>query len=355
MGGTEAQSLELFRRWSSGGVEVYLILYRPGGALAERLLEADGTWKVLQPGDLHLNWLAPGLIGELRALSPDAVVMMGRNGHRLGQRIARELPDIVRIATFRTRRSLPPTYRRALAGADRVMVNSAAGRERLLGMGLGLNPEKVTVVPNGLLRPPPPDLETWKQQRSEARRRQGYREEQTVLLYLGSFLPGKRVDWLLETLHRLDGDWILRLVGDGPLRPRLAARWRKRDERFRFVGREADPAESLAAADLMVSGSVEEGLPNALIEGQAWGLPVVAVGIEGVAEGIRPGVTGAIVEPSDAEGFRRAVGKWMRVEASVRQEARDWAMNRFDPEARAREMLDIVIAAVKARRCDGKT
>ncbi len=354
LGGTESQTLELFRRWNRSGVEVFLIVYRPGGQLAARLLGMDGTWTVLQNRDYHLNWLAPGLGAELRRLNPDAVLMMGRNGHRYGGWIEKAFPGIVRVATFRTRRTLPPSYRRALVRADRVIANSEAGRERLLGMEIGVNPGRIVVVPNGLLRPPPEDESAREASRVEARRRLGYAEGQRVLLYLGSFVPGKRVDWLLETLHGMEGDWVLRLVGDGPRRPGLASKWRGRDGRFHFVGREVDPADSLAGADLMVSGSVEEGLPNALIEGQAWGLPVVAVRIEGVSEVIAGGRTGAVVEPEDAEGFRREVGRWLGAGEDVRRAAREWALRRFDPEVRATEMLDQVISAVKGRGNDGK-
>lgn len=353
LGGTESQTLELLDRWGEFGVEVFLILYRPGGSLSARLRDDPGRSRVLQRCDLGLNWLAPGLMTELHRLGPDAVVMMGRNGHRYARRIERELPQVVRVATFRTRRTLPRGYRFALARADRVIANSQAGRDRLVGMGIGVDPDRVSVVRNGLLRTPPDDVEAWSRVRAMARVRLGYLEGRKVLLYLGSLLPGKRVGWLLETLHGMEGDWVLRVVGDGPQRPGLTSEWRDRDRRFEFVGIETEPTVSLAAADLMVSGSVEEGLPNALIEGQAWGLPVVAVGVEGVSEAIAPGRTGAIVGPEDRAEFRRAVLSWMNADERVRTASRTWALERFDPEKRAREMLDLVIRAVEARNRSG--
>jgi colanic acid/amylovoran biosynthesis glycosyltransferase len=107
------------------------------------------------------------------------------------------------------------------------------------------------------------------------------------------------------------------LVGEGPLRPaieRLAARRGVR-ERLHFAGRlsEREVADHLDAADLAVLPSIvarngdTEGIPNALIEAMASGVPVVSTRVSGIPELVRDGETGLLADPRDVEGLRRAV------------------------------------------------
>ena len=105
----------------------------------------------------------------------------------------------------------------------------------------------------------------------------------------------------------------LDLVGDGPLRAeleQLAARLGLAS-RVRFHGdlTEHVVAEMLQAADIFVLSSVierngdTEGIPVALMEAMAAGLPVVASHLSGVPELVRDGETGLLAEPGDVSGL----------------------------------------------------
>ena len=63
----------------------------------------------------------------------------------------------------------------------------------------------------------------------------------------------------------------------------------------------------LAAASVAVLTSHHEGLPRAVVESLAAGVPVVATAVDGTPEVIRPGVNGELVPPGDPEALARAV------------------------------------------------
>lgn len=140
-------------------------------------------------------------------------------------------------------------------------------------------------------------------------------------------------------------DARLELVGDGPERDSL-----ERDavrlglgDRVRFHGNVPEPAVAavLEQADVFALPSViapdgdMEGLPNALIEALAAGLPAVSTRQSGTPELIRDGHTGYLAEPGDVDGLRDALVR---------------ALTEPDPETRARAGRALVEAEFDQRR-----
>jgi colanic acid/amylovoran biosynthesis glycosyltransferase len=111
----------------------------------------------------------------------------------------------------------------------------------------------------------------------------------------------------------------LELVGDGELRERLEALVAELglDGRVCFRGSLPEPevAALLERADLFVLPSVVagdgqmEGLPVALIEALACGLPAVSTRLSGIPELIRDGETGVLAEPADAADLARVLAR----------------------------------------------
>ncbi|OZG29178.1 colanic acid biosynthesis glycosyltransferase WcaL [Williamsia sp. 1138] len=109
----------------------------------------------------------------------------------------------------------------------------------------------------------------------------------------------------------------LDLIGDGPLRAPLTelARDLGLGERVRFLGARTEVfvAEKLASTDVFVLPSVVaadgqmEGLPVALMEALASGVPTVSTSLSGIPEIIVDGVTGALARPGDVDDLRRAL------------------------------------------------
>ncbi len=135
------------------------------------------------------------------------------------------------------------------------------------------------------------------------------------LLFVGRVVRQKGLDVLLAALARLpqEADWTLTVVGDGPLRPVLAAEAARLGvaRRIEFAGwtsREAMPG-LYREADAFVFPSRDEGMPNALLEAMASGLPAVATAISGNQELILHGETGFLVPPEDAQALAEVLSR----------------------------------------------
>jgi glycosyltransferase involved in cell wall biosynthesis len=95
------------------------------------------------------------------------------------------------------------------------------------------------------------------------------------------------------------------LVGDGPLRPTLAeaiARLHLTDH-VTLHGRAADVGPLFGAFDILVQASESEGMPNALLEGAAAGLPIAATAAGGTTELVVHGESGMLVQVGDYSGL----------------------------------------------------
>jgi glycosyltransferase involved in cell wall biosynthesis len=77
--------------------------------------------------------------------------------------------------------------------------------------------------------------------------------------------------------------------------------------RVRFLGHRDDIPTILSAADIHVSGSHTEGLPNNILEAMCAGLPVVATDAGGVRELVVDQQTGVLVTVRDAIGLGQAI------------------------------------------------
>lgn len=148
---------------------------------------------------------------------------------------------------------------------------------------IGLPPEKLTVIPNGIdaekySAVPPVDLASL-----------GVPPGRRVIAYVGRLDKQKGIQWLLKTspewLRHLP-DCHLLIVGKGPLEKTLRRACLRLgvEPRVSFAGWRPDVPEILAASQLLVLPSRWEGMPNIVLQAMASGLPVVASDVEGVRE-----------------------------------------------------------------------
>ena len=92
------------------------------------------------------------------------------------------------------------------------------------------------------------------------------------------------------------------IVGTGPLEDEMKQLCESLDlgDRVRFLGFQSDVRSLLGASDLFVlSSDAREGLPLALVEAMACGLPAVVTDVGGAAEAVADGETGLLVPPHD--------------------------------------------------------
>jgi glycosyltransferase involved in cell wall biosynthesis len=129
-----------------------------------------------------------------------------------------------------------------------------------------------------------------------------------AVVFVGRLEEQKGVHVLLEAMAELDEQLIV--VGDGSQRKALEAQAAANDVDAEFVGEVSPDAvvEQLHRGKLFVLPSVRgEGLPNAMLEAMGVGLPVVVTDTGGVADGVREGETGYVVEPGDVEALRERI------------------------------------------------
>lgn len=125
--------------------------------------------------------------------------------------------------------------------------------------------------------------------------------------------PPKGVDLVVEAFAAIESELptaTLVLVGDGPASDAYKARARALglESRIFFTGDLANPAPVIAGADLAVLASRQEGgVPLAVLEALALGVPVVATAVGGVPEIIESGVNGELVSSEDVGALASAL------------------------------------------------
>ncbi|MFQ5784510.1 MAG: glycosyltransferase family 4 protein [Alphaproteobacteria bacterium] len=345
-GGTERQSVHLSRFFHAEGNEVGLLAFRPGGALTGEVPD-DVAHRTLQARDTGLNWLAPGLFGAIRELAPDVVLCMGRMANSYAGFIQLRFPDLAVVGTVRTGKALPALNLWSFRLVSGVLTNTTRWRDALIARGL--DPAKIAVVPNGLTH-------AWNGKRrttvrTKMRRRLAVTPATVVYLNVANFRRGKRQAHLIELFSSLDasGDWQLWLVGDGQQWRRCHRRADRLIDsgRVRFIGHLADPFPCYAAADVAVSTSIEDALPNFLVEAQTLGLPVVATDYGGADEGMRDRGTGFLVGAGDRDEFLEAIRELYRhpdLRRRLGQQARRFAAENHASERQASRFLEVLRA-----------
>lgn len=115
--------------------------------------------------------------------------------------------------------------------------------------------------------------------RLTARKKLGISTEETILLSVGVLTQGKNPRFLIEALNplldKINATCIF--LGDGKEREWCEAH---RSDRMIFIGNTQDVFLYLSAADLFLSASRSEGLPNSVLEALAAGVPVLLSDIE---------------------------------------------------------------------------
>ncbi len=346
VGGTESQSLYLAKRIKEKGETVWVMTNRPGGRLAPRLKDFDLKHVVLQNVDFHINWAAPRLISQLEAIQPDIILLMGRNANGKGAELQKKFPRTSVISTFRTGRRLPINYVRSLESAPLICCNSEYSSDRLSGSGI--DHQKIEVHPNACMLAD--EIEKTGPPTAPAL-------EEVKIVYVAAFVPGKNHQGLMQMLPdllRCMPTLKLHLVGEGPMQNRIRKLVEKSglSENVIFEGYRNDIPSLLQQSHIAISPSLEESMPNALVEAQYVGLPIVAYDIAGVKECFLANKSGYLISPDKKAEFIEAVMRlakdteeWKRMSDA----ARIFARNKFEPNVRFDAFYHSVLKCHRSR------
>ena len=195
--------------------------------------------------------------------------------------------------------------RRLLRRFERVVAVSEEVRARLLAATVPAN--RVRLIRNGVA------METFA---AAGRLRQARQAQGGPLLIglVGRLAPEKGVDVFLYAasfLLRKHPELRFQVAGEGPERPALETLMRQLEleGKLTLSGSHKDMPGFYAGMDVLVSASRQEGLPVALLEGAASGLPIVATRVGAVGEIVVPEETGLLVDPENAEALAAAIAR----------------------------------------------
>jgi glycosyltransferase involved in cell wall biosynthesis len=317
IGGTETQAVELARRLDPARFQVTVGCLRKEGPLLERL---KGTSVDIVKIDLGRGIDSPsGILGVLklaRYLRKRRFEVV--HAHDLwSNMVGMAAAMLARVpVTITSQRDLSHdawygTYRRRVLRflqrrSSIVLTNAKAIRDGLVAQD-GIPPEKVCVIYNGV------DLDKFRNSHPDRAGMFPHSEGNKLIVLVGNMISDVKGHLVLipaaAEIVRQHPKTQFALVGEGPKRAEFEAQVATSGlkENFLFLGRRTDVAQILACCDIAVLPSLAEGLPNAVLEYLAAGLPVVASALGGNLEVIQDGITGLLVPAQDSRALAHAL------------------------------------------------
>lgn len=292
-----------------------VVSLKPFGAYAERLSALGVPTTTLglraRPGLKHVSELAR-IIDFQKPDVVHAVMYQAIQLCRLAKTRAKHKFKLVSSprVNYRSRSTLTLLLDRALKGRDDLLIAECDASRDFLVKRLGYGPAKVKTIHNGI------DVAGWPASKFD-------RQQKRLELRLGA------QELLIGSVGRIDaqkGHWVLLdalaalrkkhparcvIIGDGPKRAALEAQVRKLglEKAVWLLGERTDVTTWLSSFDIFALPSLWEGLPNALLEAMALGLPVVASAVDGVPEAVQDGVTGLLVPPRRPEALTQRLDR----------------------------------------------
>jgi glycosyltransferase involved in cell wall biosynthesis len=301
---------------------------------ARALFALRRTIRRFRPQVVHTHTAKAGFLGRLAALTTfraRPVIVHTFHGHVLEGYFGRLASVFYRL------------IERWLARAsDRLVAVSRATVADLVRLRVARE-EKFEVIPVGLFLH---DFLALSGGEGDAFRREaGAGPEDVLFVYAGRLVPIKRVDRAIRAVARARQNGVLArlaIVGDGPLRPQLTELREQLGvgESVRFFGYRDRLEDVIAAADVAILTSDNEGTPVFLIEAAAGAKPAVATAVGGVPD-VVTAETGRLVPADDESALARAIESLARdpdLRLTLGRQAREHVRERFSHERLLRDV-----------------
>lgn len=228
-----------------------------------------------------------------------------------------------------------------------VLTNSALAKELTVSVE-GISPDKITVLYPGV------DLRRFASGNPQTAAALGIPRDALLVGIVANFRPVKNLPLFLRAAAVVSAavpSAAFLLVGQGSLKPKLqqlAAELGIADRVF-FSSPEGAVPDYLARMSVACLSSESEGLPNAIMEYMAAGLPVVATDVGGIPELVRDGASGFLVRTSKAEDFAAPIIQLLRNEdlrSTMGRRGLERAKAEFDMSASVARLQQFYIDAV---------
>jgi L-malate glycosyltransferase len=342
VGGTETQAVELATRLDAARYDVTLGCLRARGPLLEKLTGSAVDLREYYPKG---GFDSPGGIYQMLRLA-----MFLRRGHfqivhthdlyanllGIPAAVLARVPviissqrDLAHLDLYRTRRRV--WLRRLQNLSTAVLTNANAVRDAVVAEN-HIAAGKIRVIYNGV------DLERFgAKTRDRSWLAPNAEQEKWVVLVGNMHSDVKGHPCLIaaaEVVAREFPNARFVLAGDGDLRQDLERQVVQLglQRNFLFLGRRDDVPRLLACCDIAVLPSKAEGLPNAVLEYLAAGLPTVASRVGGNAEIVQDGKTGLLVPPDDPLALAEALLRLLRdpgLAANLGRSGREYVTSEF--------------------------
>lgn len=149
-------------------------------------------------------------------------------------------------------------------------------------------------------------------EKQEIRNSLGLRENDIFAISVAQLIKRKNHIVLIQAVAKLNNpNFHLFICGDGVQEDELKTKVQELgiSNQIHFLGFRTDVHRLCSAADLFLFASLQEGLPVAVMEAMACGLPIVASKIRGNVDLIDVGKGGYLEEPLDVDGFAHSINK----------------------------------------------
>jgi len=256
------------------------------------------------------------------------------------------------INVYAARRSLRAQVLWALSQARAIIAVSEALRNKISALAPHLA-SRVSCIPCSGVNPSLFHVG----ERSGARAGRDLDAQARVVLFVGNLVPIKGLDTLLAAWRTLVGRGVLNsrdrliVIGDGPLRSELerAATQSALAGTLRVLGSlpQEEIAEWMRAATILCLSSINEGMPNVVVEALSSGLPVVATAVGGIPELVKPEINGYLAPSGHVEELGIALNRALDRNWDARQIAVTAAG--YNWQALAARNLDVLANAVSSQ------
>ena len=194
--------------------------------------------------------------------------------------------------------------------SDRIVANSQGVKDDVV-LREGVAPERIDLIYNGLDFH---SIESASGERYIYRKELGLQESDLAVVVVANLIAYKGHADVIKAASKLGADKarvVFVFVGEdrgqqGELEQLAAV---LSVPRIQFLGRRADVPSLLAAADIGLVSSHEEGFCNALLEQMAAGLPVIATRVGGNAEALDGGKFGLLIDAHAPDQMAESITK----------------------------------------------
>lgn len=340
--GPTRQLLNIVTNLTRGRWEPHIVTLSPEPAesYADRFSEANIPVTSLNLSRIEGLVLGPSRLRSVtQKIDPDLIHTQGIRADSMAVHCLDDYPHVTTLRNFPPEDYIPRYGNalgrlmvwqqfRAARRADQPVACSETIRDKYSTRGITTD-----AIRNGVeastYHPPSPE------ERSQIREELGIDPDETVVISVGGLIERKDPITLIDGFIRSDMSerGRLFLLGDGPLKTQCQSAANKSVEVAGYV---SDVERYLKAADVFVSASHSEGLPNAVMEALATGTPVVLSDINPHQEILNVNSdAGELFETSNATALAQTLNRVVATAEDRRVPAREIVETELNAETMA--------------------